>query len=228
MMTGPGSGRKWLVLLIGGPSGIGKTTVAAQIARRLDVPWLMVDDLRLALMRSGLPIPDNPHAEALDPAEGLVAIGEAVTPAIEVVIENHVDQRLPIVIEGDGILPSLFERDSVPARATSGRVRTVYLTEPEPDALHANLVARRRRLARRPALVRAPERRVWGVAQDGGGASRPAGRARPPSGHARRPHPRRGRVPVTVLLPLRRARSRTGDRYAGQTPDRSSLCAAVR
>ncbi len=142
MMTGASRGRKWFVLLIGGPSGVGKTTVAAQIARRLDVPWLMVDDLRLALVRSGLPIPDNPHAEALDPAEGLVAIGEAVTPAIEVVIENHVDQRLPIVIEGDGILPSLFERDSVRARATSGRVRTVYLTEPDPDALHANLVAR--------------------------------------------------------------------------------------
>ena len=96
---------RWFVLLIGGPSGIGKTTVAAQVARRLDVPWLMVDDLRLALMRSGLPIPDNPRAGAFDPEDGLVAVGEAVASAIEVVIENHVDQRIPVVIEGDGILP---------------------------------------------------------------------------------------------------------------------------
>ncbi len=138
----PVSGAEWFVLLIGGPSGIGKTTIAAQVARRLDVPWLMVDDLRLALMRSGLPIPDNPRASAFDPEDGLVAVGEAVAPAIEVVIENHVDQRIPIVIEGDGILPSLFERDSVRARATDGRVRIVYLTEPDPDALYANLVAR--------------------------------------------------------------------------------------
>ena len=130
------------VLLIGGPSGVGKTTVAAQVARRLDVPWLMVDDLRLALMRSGLPIPDNPHAGAFDPADGLVAVGEAVAPAIEVVIENHVDQRLPVVIEGDGILPSLFERESVRTRATGGRVRVIYLAEPDQDALYANLVAR--------------------------------------------------------------------------------------
>jgi 2-phosphoglycerate kinase len=130
------------VLLIGGPSGIGKTTIASQVARRLDVPWLMVDDLRLALMRSGLPIPDNPHAGAFDPADGLIAIGEAVSPAIEVVIENHVDQRIPVVIEGDGILPSLFERDSVRARATNGRVWAVYLTEPDADALYANLFAR--------------------------------------------------------------------------------------
>lgn len=138
-MNGAGA---WFVLLIGGPSGIGKTTVAAQVARRLDVPWLMVDDLRLALMRSGVAIPDNPHAEAFDPVNGLVAVGEAVAPAIEVVIENHVDQRIPVVIEGDGILPSLFERDSVRARATNGCVRAVYLTESDADALYANLVAR--------------------------------------------------------------------------------------
>ena len=138
----PVSGGVWFVLLIGGPSGIGKTTVAAQVAQRLDVPWLMVDDLRLALMRSGLPIPDNPHAEPFDPKDGLVAVGEAVAPAIEVVIENHVDQRLPVIVEGDGILPSLFERDSVRHRATNGRIRAVYLTEPDPDALYANLVAR--------------------------------------------------------------------------------------
>ena len=138
----PASSAEWYVLLIGGPSGIGKTTVAAQVARRQDVPWLMVDDLRLALMRSGLPIPDNPHADAFDPADGLVAVGEAVSPAIEVVIENHVDQRIPVVIEGDGVLPSLLERESVRSRATNGHVRAVYLTEPDPDALYDNLVAR--------------------------------------------------------------------------------------
>jgi 2-phosphoglycerate kinase len=138
----PVSSAAWFVLLIGGPSGIGKTTVAAQVARRLDVPWLMVDDLRLALMRSGLLIPDNPRADAFDPKDGLVAVGEAVAPAIEVVIENHVDQRMPVVIEGDGILPSLLERESVRTRATHGRIRAVYLAEPDPDALHANLVAR--------------------------------------------------------------------------------------
>jgi hypothetical protein len=132
MQRSDNAAAQWLVLLIGGPSGIGKTTIAAQVARRLDVPWLMVDDLRLALMRSGLAIPDNPHAEAFDPADGLITIGKAVTPAIEVVIENHVDQRIPVVIEGDGILPELFDRDSVRARATNGRIRSVYLIEPTP------------------------------------------------------------------------------------------------
>lgn len=103
----------WQVLLIGGPSAIGKTTIAAEVARRLGVPWLMVDDLRLALQRCGLPIPDADVVETFDRPGGLVALGDAIAPAIEVVIENHVDQGIPIVIEGDGILPSLFDRTSV-------------------------------------------------------------------------------------------------------------------
>src|SRR5688572_16289431 len=102
----------------------------------------MVDDLRLALMRSGVPIPNNPHAEALDPTEGSIADGEALSPAIEVVIENHVDQRIPVVIEGDGILPSVLERPPVRDRASGGRIRAVFLTEADADALHFNLVAR--------------------------------------------------------------------------------------
>src|SRR5207253_7227830 len=71
-------------------------------------------------------------------------VGAAVSPALEIVIENHVDQRIPVVIEGDGILPSLLERDAVLARAAGGRVRAVFLQEPDPEALLANLVARGR------------------------------------------------------------------------------------
>ena len=143
-MTGDPS---WFVLLIGGPSGVGKSTVAAQVARRLGVSWLMVDDLRLALIRSGVAIPDHPHVD-FDAPGGLIAIAEAVAPAIEVVIENHVDQRCPLVIEGDGILPSLFERPSV--RARSNLTRAVFLYESDEDALHRNVLTRAR--AERPGF----------------------------------------------------------------------------
>jgi 2-phosphoglycerate kinase len=133
---------EWFVLLIGGSSGVGKTTVAPAVARRLGAAWLMIDDLRLALERSGVPIPDSTRVEGIAAPNGLVAVGEAVAPAIDVVIENHVDQRIPVVIEGDGILRSLLERDPVRVRATGGRVRAVFLHEPDPDALLADLVAR--------------------------------------------------------------------------------------
>lgn len=59
-------------------------------------------------------------------------------------IENHVDQDIPIIIEGDGILPSLLARSPIQVRATGGRVRAVFVVEPDEVALHANIVARHR------------------------------------------------------------------------------------
>ena len=132
----------WFVLLIGGPSGVGKSTVAARLGRQLGVPWLQVDDLRLALARCGLPVPDADAVPDFDATGGLLALGERLTPAIEVVIENHVDRRSPLVIEGDGILPALFDRPSVRERAAGGRVRAVFLSEPDEAALDANFRAR--------------------------------------------------------------------------------------
>ncbi|HEY3188606.1 MAG TPA: AAA family ATPase, partial [Solirubrobacteraceae bacterium] len=63
---------EWLVLLIGGSSGVGKTTVAPELARRLGAAWLMVDDLRLALRRSGLPIPDSTRVADIHGPGGLI------------------------------------------------------------------------------------------------------------------------------------------------------------
>ena len=48
---------EWMVLLIGGPSGVGKTIVARQIGLRFGVSWLQVDDLRLAFQRSHATFP---------------------------------------------------------------------------------------------------------------------------------------------------------------------------
>ncbi len=152
----------WTVLLIGGPSGTGKTILAKQVGLRFGVSWLEVDDLRLALQRSRVILPE--HTEALYffeetprvwemPAErlrdGLIAVGRVMAPALEVVIENHVDTAAPVVIEGDGILPSLFARPPVRDHAAYGNVRAVFLVEPEEDAIFANMVARNRRIVER-------------------------------------------------------------------------------
>ncbi len=114
---------KLRVLLIGGPSGVGKTIAAQQVGIRLGMPWVQVDDLRLALQHSGAVLPEGtaalyfflqtPNVWTLPPEQlrdALIAVGEGMAPAIEVVIANHVDTLAPVVIEGDGILPSLFAR----------------------------------------------------------------------------------------------------------------------
>jgi 2-phosphoglycerate kinase len=165
----------WTVLLIGGPSGTGKTILAKQLGQRLGMSWLEVDDLRLALQRSRVTLPE--HTDALYffeetprvweiPAErlcdGLIAVGQIMTSALEVVIENHVDTAAPVIIEGDGILPSLFARPSVRDRAVNGNVRAVFLVEPEEDVIFANMLARNRGMAARTeAALRTEAHAKW-------------------------------------------------------------------
>src|SRR5436309_11432347 len=120
----------WTVLLIGGPSGAGKTHVAKHIGLHFGISWLQVDDLRLALQWSHVTLPTNtkalyfftetPDVWQLPPkhlCNSLIAVGEVMSPAIEVVVASHVDTAVPIVIEGDGILPSLFARPLIQKRA---------------------------------------------------------------------------------------------------------------
>lgn len=137
----------WRVLLLGGVSGIGKSSVAQRLGQCLGVPWLQVDDFRLAFVRSGVPFPDADAVPTFDGAGGLLAHGELLSPAIEVVIENHIDQRSPAILEGDAILPSLFERPSVRRNADSGWLRAIFLYEPEERVIHENMRTRGRTLA---------------------------------------------------------------------------------
>ena len=119
----------------------------------------MMDDLRLAFQRARVSLPENtdalyfdtvPSFRRLSPEEqcdGLIAVGEALSPALEVIIEHHVDLSLPIVIEGDGIVPSLLSRKPVVERAES--VRTVFLIEPEETEILGNMMARSRAISDR-------------------------------------------------------------------------------
>ncbi len=148
----------WTVLLIGGPSGAGKSTAARAIGQRLGCSWLQVDDFRLAFERSRVTLPQGTKALSffLMPAhdlwvqaperlrDGLIGVGEALAPALEVVIENHIDQQAPAIIEGDGILPALLGRTAVRARTTDGRLRAVFVIEPDEEAILSNMRARGR------------------------------------------------------------------------------------
>lgn len=152
-------GNRWSVLLIGGASGSGKTTVAKEIARDRGITWVQVDDLRLALQWSNVGLSSNDATEALyffertpnvwsQPAgrlrDSLIAVGEVMTEAIAVVIGNHIVQGDPAVIEGDGILPGIVGHPDLRAFVERGDLRTVFLMPESADELLRNMLVRGR------------------------------------------------------------------------------------
>ncbi len=144
----------WRVLLIGGNSGSGKTTVASQLGRRFGVAWAQVDDFRLALQRVTTPT-DRPalHFFVTErvwdlPAErlcvGLIGTAEVVSEAIRVVIAHHVLTPHPLILEGDGLTPAVAAAHMYADAETRGHVRAVFLCEDDEEVLLGSMLARGR------------------------------------------------------------------------------------
>ncbi|MGV9366072.1 hypothetical protein [Amycolatopsis sp. NPDC003731] len=145
--------RDWRVLLLGGASGTGKSRLSYPLARRYEVPIVEVDDLVLAVQRMTTPAQQplvhywdtHPDAGSLPVSQVLelqIAVAEALRPALEAVIGNHLETDTPVVIEGDYLLPALAAQDSFAGQAAGGRVRAVFLHEPDPGRLVANYLER--------------------------------------------------------------------------------------
>jgi 2-phosphoglycerate kinase len=108
------------VILVGGAPGAGKSTLAQELARRLHITSISIDDLALAtqgvttpishpglhLMRTG----DHLTYFTSNPPERLISDAseqhDALWPAIERVIRAHAKWREPIVIEGWALRPN--------------------------------------------------------------------------------------------------------------------------
>lgn len=153
----------WQVLLIGGSSGTGKTTLAKQIAQTERGSHLLVDDIRMAIqaVTTTTQLPDLHYflqfdsldnLSAEDFIEGFARIGGALTPALEAIVSHHlaVPEAGRIIIEGDGILPSsvsamkLTGIDGQEAPKLKDKLRVVFLVEDDENALLDNFVKRDR------------------------------------------------------------------------------------
>ncbi|HVB09850.1 MAG TPA: hypothetical protein VNM16_05715 [Bacillota bacterium] len=100
--------RTWQVLLLGGASGVGKTSVSYRLAAHYGIGITEVDDLYVAVRRL------TTHAEqpALHEAglEGdmlarMLRVSQALAPAVDAVIASHLESRTPVLLEGDFLLP---------------------------------------------------------------------------------------------------------------------------
>jgi 2-phosphoglycerate kinase len=143
----------WRILLIGGGSGTGKTRTAELVAGRFGIPWLQVDDFRLALQRATTadqhpalhyflaeePLWARPEEELV---EALKEIARLMSAALEIVIAHHLSLGQPVVIEGDALDPRMAAGTHFAGHEAAGLVRSVVLVEPHEDAVLAAMEAR--------------------------------------------------------------------------------------
>ncbi len=160
MMTRPA----WNVLLIGGHSGVGKTHVSQHLATRFGVVVSQVDDFRLVLERMTTPdqqpslhallmIEQNMQSTPEQVRDAVVAVARTISYALEIVIAHHVVTNVPMILEGDGLLPVLAAQRVYANLDAAQSVRSVFLVEDDEPALFHMMLARQRGLEQLPAAV---------------------------------------------------------------------------
>ncbi len=112
-----------LVILIGGVTGVGKSTLATQLAGRLGITRVVATDQVRQVVRAFFSHDFMPavHHSSFDVAHALPAMGsgraatvegflrqvEAIAPGIDALVERAVSERGRIVIEGVHLLPEV-------------------------------------------------------------------------------------------------------------------------
>lgn len=142
------SQRSWQVLLLGGPSGTGKTSVSYRLAHHFEIGITEVDDFQVMLECMTTPAeqpvlhywrthPEAANQSAEEILERTIAVGQVMAPALDAVITNHIESQAPVVLEGDFILPMVAAAPSF-----DDLVRAVFLYEENEEQLRQNFLQR--------------------------------------------------------------------------------------
>lgn len=143
----------WVVLFIGGPSSVGKTSAAKRIATISGATVLQADDVWLALKRSIDPT-DSPLLHALStpdfwrrPAAELVAtkreLAQLISSSLEFVVATHLWQEDRVVIEGVWITPEFAARSVYNGVAARERCCAAFVIEDNASHIHETMLAKR-------------------------------------------------------------------------------------
>jgi 2-phosphoglycerate kinase len=145
--------RRWQVLLLGGPSGTGKTAVSYRLAQYFGIGITEIDDFQVLLERMTTPEqqpvlhfwrahPAPDQLSATEIMEQGLEVGQVMTPGLEAVIANHLETQTPVVLEGDFIHPALAAQKSFSGLANDGQVRAIFLYEADERQLLTNFSQR--------------------------------------------------------------------------------------
>ena len=139
--------RNWTVLLIGGASGTGKSSIAYEIAHFYGVNVLEVDDVYLSVetvttvesfpathyWSTGV---DWKSIGVESNVNWLLDVSKELSPVLKEIVNRHLEDKLPIIIEGDFIDPKFTQSFSHP------EVKAIFINETNTSQILQNYLSR--------------------------------------------------------------------------------------
>lgn len=139
--------RNWTVLIIGGASGTGKSSIAYQLGEFYGVNVLEVDNIHLSVkaVTNAEEFPAIHYwSSGIDwrdiGAEGnvswLLGVGKEMSPIIEKLVNRHIEDNVPIIIEGDFINPDFVKSFD------NQKVESIFINESDMNQIVNNYLSR--------------------------------------------------------------------------------------
>lgn len=139
--------RNWTVLFIGGASGTGKSSIAYEIAKFYGVNVLEVDDIHLSVekvtTKENFPAihywSSGANWEDIG-VDGnvnwLIDVSKELIPVLTELVNRHIEDKIPVIIEGDFIYPEFTMSFESP------EVKSIFVNEPDIDQIMQNYLSR--------------------------------------------------------------------------------------
>lgn len=135
--------RNWTVLFIGGASGTGKSSIAYEIARFYGVNVLEVDDVHISIetvtTKEKFPAihywstgVDWKDIGVEGNVNWLIDVGKEMIPVLKELVNRHLEDKVPIIIEGDFINPEFTMSFENP------EVKSIFVNESEINQILQN------------------------------------------------------------------------------------------
>jgi len=139
--------KNWDILIIGGASASGKTVASRALARLYKIDLVRVDDFQVLLEATTTPkaLPAihywNTHPnwrdDGIDAAVSrLIDAGQALIPGLAAVVADHLVENIPMILEGDFILPEFA------ATFRNPKIKSIFIHEPSKEQISQNYLAR--------------------------------------------------------------------------------------
>jgi len=141
------SDRNWTVLFVGGASGTGKSSIAYEIARFYGVNVIESDDIYLTV-ETVTTKEDYPAIHYWNTGVNwkdigvdsnvnwLIDVSKEMIPVLKELVNRHVEDRLPIIIEGDFISPDFTKSFENP------EVKAIFVNETDINQILQNYLSR--------------------------------------------------------------------------------------